>query len=113
MRGCWVALILTLGAFPLGCEKRSEPGPAAGTSGGTPAPPPGSSASSPAPADTKIPGSPSGGAAISDSDVILLGEIGSLPGSEATFGISTRDGIGLAPKETNPAGGGKRQKERA
>jgi branched-chain amino acid transport system substrate-binding protein len=110
MRGCSVALILTLGALPLGCEKRSEPGPAAGTSGGTPAPPPGSSASSPAPADTKIPGSPSGGAAISDSDVILLGEIGSLTGSEATFGISTRDGIELALKEANQAGGVKGKK---
>src|SRR5258707_15849891 len=101
MRSCSVALILTLGALPLGCEKRSEPGPAAGTSGGTPTPPSGTSASSPAAADTKIPGSPSGGAAGSESGVVLLGEIGSLTGAEATFGISSPDGIELALKEAN------------
>ncbi len=110
MRGYSVALILTLGSLPLGCEKRSEPGPSAGASGGTPTPPPGTSASSPTPADTKVPGSPSGGAAVSDSDVILLGEVGSLTGSEATFGISTRDGIELALKEANQAGGVKGKK---
>jgi len=110
MRGYSVALILTLGSLPLGCEKRSEPGPSAGASGGTPTPPPGTSASSPTSADTKVPGSPSGGAAVSDSDVILLGEVGSLTGSEATFGISTRDGIELALKEANQAGGVKGKK---
>jgi len=38
-------------------------------------------------------------------DTILIGEIGSLTGSEATFGISTRNAIELALREVNAAGG--------
>jgi branched-chain amino acid transport system substrate-binding protein len=37
--------------------------------------------------------------------VIWLGEVGSLTGSEAAFGKSTRDGIELALEEANAAGG--------
>jgi branched-chain amino acid transport system substrate-binding protein len=40
---------------------------------------------------------------------ILLGEVGSLTGSEAAFGISTRNGIELALEEVNAAGGVKGQ----
>jgi branched-chain amino acid transport system substrate-binding protein len=40
-----------------------------------------------------------------DDAVILLGEVGSLTGSEAAFGISTRNGVELALEETNAAGG--------
>lgn len=36
---------------------------------------------------------------------ILVGEYGSMTGSEATFGISTHEGIQLAFKEANSAGG--------
>ena len=36
---------------------------------------------------------------------ILIGEVGSLTGSDATFGTSTRDGIDLAIKQANDAGG--------
>ncbi len=43
-------------------------------------------------------------------DVLLLGEVGSLTGSEAAFGISTRDGIALAIDEANEAGGVKGKK---
>ena len=43
-------------------------------------------------------------------DTILIGEVGSLTGSEATFGISTRNGIELAVKEVNAAGGVKGKK---
>jgi branched-chain amino acid transport system substrate-binding protein len=39
------------------------------------------------------------------SDVILVGEYGSLTGSEATFGQSTHNGIMLAVDEINAAGG--------
>jgi len=39
------------------------------------------------------------------SDVILIGEYGSLTGSEATFGQSTHNGIMLAVAEINAAGG--------
>lgn len=45
-----------------------------------------------------------------EGDVILLGEVGSLTGSEAAFGISTRNGIELALEEANAAGGVKGKK---
>ena len=38
-------------------------------------------------------------------DIILLGEVGSLTGSEATFGISTRNGVQMAIEEWNAKGG--------
>ena len=41
---------------------------------------------------------------------IRIGEYGSLTGSEATFGISTRDSIELAIDEINQAGGVKGRK---
>lgn len=43
-------------------------------------------------------------------DTILLGEVGSLTGSEAAFGISTRNGIELALEEVNRSGGVKGKK---
>jgi branched-chain amino acid transport system substrate-binding protein len=45
-----------------------------------------------------------------ESDVYLLGEVASLTGSEAAFGISTRNGIELALEEANAAGGVKGKK---
>jgi branched-chain amino acid transport system substrate-binding protein len=47
------------------------------------------------------------------SDELLIGEFGSLTGSEATFGTSTRDGIELALRQANAAGGVKGKKLRA
>ena len=41
---------------------------------------------------------------------IKIGEVGSMTGSEATFGISTHEGIELAIKEQNAKGGIKGQK---
>ncbi len=46
-----------------------------------------------------------GGAAVAAEDAILIGHYGSLTGSEATFGQSTSNGIRLALKEFNAAGG--------
>ncbi|MBL8950560.1 MAG: ABC transporter substrate-binding protein [Myxococcaceae bacterium] len=43
-------------------------------------------------------------------DVILIGEVGSLTGAEAAFGISTKNGIELAIEEANEAGGVKGKK---
>src|ERR1700683_1891510 len=40
-----------------------------------------------------------------DSKVVVIGEFGSMTGGEATFGISTHQGIMLAVKEQNAAGG--------
>jgi len=39
------------------------------------------------------------------NDVIKIGEVGSMTGSNATFGISTHEGIVLAVKQINAAGG--------
>jgi len=44
------------------------------------------------------------------SDTILIGEFGSLTGSEATFGQSTHNGIMLAVEEQNAGGGVKGKK---
>ncbi len=79
--------VLSLG---VGCEKKQQttPPPAGGTGQGTAA-----ATDKPAP-----------------SDVILLGEVGSLTGSEATFGISTQQGVQLALDEVNAAGGVKGKK---
>lgn len=44
------------------------------------------------------------------SDVIKIGEVGSMTGSEATFGTSTHNGIELAVKKLNDAGGIKGKK---
>jgi branched-chain amino acid transport system substrate-binding protein len=45
-----------------------------------------------------------------DDDTILIGEVGSLTGKEAAFGISTRNGIDIAVEEANQAGGVKGKK---
>ncbi|MBI3556444.1 MAG: ABC transporter substrate-binding protein [Deltaproteobacteria bacterium] len=57
---------------------------------------------------------PEGSAAVSSSNgsEIVIGEVGSLTGTEATFGTSTRDGIDLAIKQINAAGGIKGKKMR-
>jgi branched-chain amino acid transport system substrate-binding protein len=46
-----------------------------------------------------------GAASTSADDPILIGEVGSLTGSEATFGISARNGIQLAIEQANAEGG--------
>jgi branched-chain amino acid transport system substrate-binding protein len=53
------------------------------------------------------------GAQGSEAAEIVVGEYGSLTGSEATFGTSTRDGIELAIRQANQAGGVKGKKLRA
>lgn len=80
------AAVVVLG---LACEKKPDPKPA-----------------EPKPADTKaadaarpVEAKPAG------DEVILLGEVGSLTGGQAAFGISTRNGIELALEEANAAGG--------
>ncbi|MBX5481416.1 MAG: ABC transporter substrate-binding protein [Myxococcaceae bacterium] len=45
-----------------------------------------------------------------DANTILIGEVGSLTGPEATFGVSTRNGIDLAIQQENAAGGVKGKK---
>ncbi|HVP60116.1 MAG TPA: ABC transporter substrate-binding protein [Myxococcaceae bacterium] len=87
-----LAAVLTSCALALvGCEKKTSAPPPA--PGGGPAAAPSS-----------------GGTPGIAGDTILIGEVGSLTGSEATFGISTRNGIELALREINAAGGVKGKK---
>lgn len=80
MRHLSLTFSIALAVWAVGCEKKkSSAAPAAEVA---------TSAAAPAPSDT-----------------ILLGEVGSLTGSEAAFGISTRDGIDMALRELNAAGG--------
>ena len=79
------AVVAVLSLAFLGCEKKVAP----------------------APAPTKA---PEVAAAPAESDTILIGEVGSLTGSEAAFGISTKNGIALAVEEANAAGGVKGKK---
>src|SRR5260370_34346401 len=108
MHGWSLALVLEGGLFAASCEKRSDPVEGSGASGGTTAGT--GTAQNPAALDTRVPGSTSGGSAPAQGDTILIGEVGSLTGSEATFGISTRDGVELAVKEANEGGGIKGKK---
>ncbi len=55
----------------------------------------------------KLEGTPG---ATADTGDIILGEVGSLTGAEAAFGISTRNGIEMALEEANAAGGVKGRK---
>src|SRR5687767_12047628 len=51
------------------------------------------------------PGGSAAGAAAGAAGTILIGEVGSLTGAQATFGISTRNGIEIALAEVNARGG--------
>jgi branched-chain amino acid transport system substrate-binding protein len=64
----------------------------------------------PKPTEVAKPADPKPADAKPGEDVILLGEVGSLTGSEAAFGISTRNGIELALEEANASGGVKGKK---
>ena len=83
-RSFLVFALLALSAV-VGCEKKAPPGPGD-------APPP-----APTTAETA--------AAPVESDTILFGEVGSLTGAQATFGISTKNGVQMAIDEVNAAGG--------
>nr|AYM53328.1 branched chain amino acid ABC transporter periplasmic amino acid-binding protein [Cystobacter fuscus] len=86
---------LFLAAFALfsaACEKKSQPTPADTGSQGQ--------ATQPAPTGGTPP----------TSDTLLLGQISSLTGSQATFGVSTQHGVEMALKEANAAGGVKGKK---
>jgi branched-chain amino acid transport system substrate-binding protein len=86
-------LLAAVALLASACEKKTQPAPSGeGAQGGQTA----------QPATTGSGGAP--------SDTILLGEVGSLTGAQATFGVSTRNGIELAIKEANEAGGVKGKK---
>ncbi|HEY6728490.1 MAG TPA: ABC transporter substrate-binding protein [Polyangiaceae bacterium] len=82
-------LFLACFAF-VACEQKPTPQPGTGPSGS----PDGSAA----------------GAREAAAGTILIGEVGSLTGAQATFGISTRNGIEMALDEVNARGGVKGKK---
>lgn len=99
MPACHRPWILAAALFALGltaCEKKKD-------AGATDAKPQAVKAD-PKPTDAKPP------EAKPATDTLLIGEVGSLTGSEAAFGISTRNGIELALEEVNAAGGVKGKK---
>jgi branched-chain amino acid transport system substrate-binding protein len=61
-------------------------------------------------ASSTKPGEAAPAAAPASADAILIGEIGSLTGAQATFGISTHNGVQLAVDEVNAQGGVKGRK---
>ncbi len=63
-----------------------------------------------APASTAGASAPGAASAAPSTETILIGEYGSLTGSEATFGQSTHNGIQLALDEANATGGLKGRK---
>ena len=83
-------LLAALTVLAAACEKKAQPSPSS-----QPATPPAAASSGDTPANT---------------DLLLLGQVGSLTGSEATFGVSARHGISMAIEETNAAGGVKGKK---
>src|SRR5262245_54543003 len=92
MRSALAAVLTSCALALVGCEKKaSAPPPPPAPSGGTAA-------------------APASGTPGVFGDTILIGEVGSLTGSEATFGISTRNAIELAMREVNAAGGVKGKK---
>jgi branched-chain amino acid transport system substrate-binding protein len=91
MRVSVLAACAALCVLGVACEKKTTQSPEPAKSTG------------PAPAK---PAEPKAAA----EDVILLGEVGSLTGSEAAFGVSTRNGIELALEEANADGGVKGKK---
>jgi branched-chain amino acid transport system substrate-binding protein len=105
-----LSLLGLLALFALGCERKDAGSTAPTQSTGTIAQAPGGTA--PADVHAATPGQPAApvtqGAA--DGDVVLFGEVGSLTGPEASFGISTRNGIELAINQANAAGGIKGKK---
>ncbi|MGZ3459992.1 MAG: ABC transporter substrate-binding protein [Archangium sp.] len=81
-------LLAALTVLATACEKKAPP----------------ASPSNPPPSTALTGGAPAKG------DTLLLGQVGSLTGSEATFGVSARNGIAMAVEEANASGGVKGKK---
>ncbi|WP_224247060.1 ABC transporter substrate-binding protein [Hyalangium gracile] len=100
-------LLAALAMMVAGCEKKTQPTStetdtskqAAQGQGGTAAP------ATPAPGAPSATPTPPG-----EANTLLLGVATSLTGGQATFGISTRNGIDMAIKEANAADGVKGKK---
>ena len=112
-----LTLLGLLALTTLCCEKKeggtASPTPSSGTgmqasSGSGGAPPSTGNVHAATPAAPGTPPAPGSGGA--EGDAVLIGEVGSLTGPEASFGISTRNGIELAVNQANASGGVKGRK---
>lgn len=90
-------LLAALAVVGTGCEKKTQPASSDTDTGKQAAQAPGTPATPPA-------------APPADANTLLLGVATSLTGGQATFGISTRNGIDLALNQANEAGGVKGKK---
>ena len=88
-------LLAALALMVAGCEKK-QPAPTDAQAGKQPTQAQGGATPATPPAEAGKP---------ADQNALLLGVATSLTGGQATFGISTRNGIDLAIKEVNAAGG--------
>ncbi|HYO55564.1 ABC transporter substrate-binding protein [Archangium sp.] len=86
-------LLAAFTLFAAACEKKSQPAPSGDKAQGGQAAQPATAGGAPA-----------------ETNTLLLGVVTSLSGTQATFGSSTRNGIDLALKEANAAGGVKGKK---
>lgn len=108
-RGVLAGLVLAIGAAGLGgCDKPAEKAAPAPAASGT-SQPTGSAASDAVSGGSASNESGASGATaasgLAKGDPIKIGHYASITGSEATFGISTDNGIKLAVEERNAAGG--------
>jgi branched-chain amino acid transport system substrate-binding protein len=87
-------VLAALAVMVAGCEKKTQPASTDTEAGKQPAQAQGGTAPATPPTTP-----PAGG------DTLLVGVATSLTGGQATFGISTRNGVDLAVKEVNAAGG--------
>jgi branched-chain amino acid transport system substrate-binding protein len=92
-------LLAALAAMVAGCEKKTQPAPTDTDTSKQTAQGPGTTTPG-TPATTPTPPAPP-----ANADTLLLGVATSLTGGQATFGISTRNGVDLAIKEANAEGG--------
>ncbi len=92
MRRSVPMLLAALSLFAAACEKKTQPAP--------------SGEGAPSGQTTQ----PAAGATPAEANSLLLGVVTSLTGIQASFGNSTRNGIELALKEANAAGGVKGKK---
>jgi branched-chain amino acid transport system substrate-binding protein len=92
-------LLAALAVMVAGCEKKTQPAPTDTDTSKQTAQGPGTTTPG-TPATTPTPPAPP-----ANADTLLLGVATSLTGGQATFGISTRNGVDLAIKEANAEGG--------
>ncbi|MFL5346814.1 MAG: ABC transporter substrate-binding protein [Hyalangium sp.] len=97
-------LLATFALMGTGCEKKTQPAPSSSPTDTSQQTAQGQGGPATATPPAAMPTPPA------SSDTLLLGVATSLTGGQATFGVSTRNGIEMALNEANKAGGVKGKK---